>query len=111
MEEHIVREGNDLVSGADGEKIGCHMSQKGRNKGLIFIREICQRKRRSPGVMVTSPLVGSSCPERIFRKVDFPAPLAPISHINVFLCDVSLKSYHKSGKKQTKRGTGHKHMI
>lgn len=44
MEEHIVREGNDLVSGADGEKIGCHMSQKGRNKGLIFIREICQRK-------------------------------------------------------------------
>ena len=30
------------------------------------------------GVMVISPLVVSSCPERIFRKVDFPAPLAPI---------------------------------
>ena len=39
----------------------------------------CSRKeRRWPGVMVTSPFVGSSWPDRIFRKVDFPAPLAPI---------------------------------
>ena len=27
--------------------------------------------------MDTVPLVGSSWPERIFRKVDLPAPLAP----------------------------------
>ena len=32
-----------------------------------------------PGVMITSPLVGSSCPDRIRKKVDFPAPLAPMS--------------------------------
>ena len=30
------------------------------------------------GVMLISPLVVSSCPERIFKNVDFPAPLAPM---------------------------------
>ena len=30
------------------------------------------------GRMETSPEVGSSSPERIFRKVDLPAPLAPM---------------------------------
>ena len=32
--------------------------------------------------MVTSPLLGSSWPERIFKKVDLPAPLAPMSELN-----------------------------
>ena len=32
----------------------------------------------SPGVMMTSPLSASISPERIFMKVDLPAPLAPM---------------------------------
>ena len=35
-------------------------------------------ERRSPGPSVTLPFVGSSSPEITFRKVDLPAPLAPI---------------------------------
>ena len=30
------------------------------------------------GARTTDPLVGSSSPERILIKVDFPAPLAPM---------------------------------
>ncbi len=33
---------------------------------------------RSPGVMTTSPVVGSSSPESTFRKVDLPVPFAPM---------------------------------
>ena len=33
---------------------------------------------RTLGSRDTSPEVGSSWPERIFRKVDLPAPLAPM---------------------------------
>ena len=36
-------------------------------------------ERRWPGVMKTSPLVVSRSPDRIFKKVDLPAPLAPIT--------------------------------
>ena len=32
----------------------------------------------SAGGTVTEPVVGSSSPERIFRKVDLPAPFAPM---------------------------------
>ena len=34
---------------------------------------------RLPGSMLTLPCCGSISPERIFRKVDLPAPLAPIT--------------------------------
>ena len=34
---------------------------------------------RSPGVTATSPAVESISPESIFKNVDFPEPLAPIS--------------------------------
>ena len=33
---------------------------------------------RSPGVISTEPLLGSISPLNIFKKVDLPAPLAPI---------------------------------
>ena len=32
----------------------------------------------TPGVKATEPVEGSISPETIFKKVDFPAPLAPI---------------------------------
>ena len=35
-------------------------------------------KSGTPGFSETSPVVGSKSPERILRKVDFPAPFAPI---------------------------------
>src|SRR5258708_5579390 len=35
--------------------------------------------RRRPGEISILPFVGSISPESIFRKVDFPAPLAPIT--------------------------------
>ena len=45
----------------------------------IYLKWSCCRKdRRCPGVITISPLVGSSCPDKIFKKVDLPAPLAPI---------------------------------
>jgi hypothetical protein len=34
---------------------------------------------RKPGATETVPELGSSAPDRTFKKVDFPAPLAPSS--------------------------------
>ena len=39
----------------------------------------CRNDRRCPGVMTMSPLVGSNCPDKIFKKVDLPAPFSPRS--------------------------------
>ena len=50
----------------------------------------CRKDRRCPGVMTMSPLVGSNCPERIFKNVDFPAPFCTDQSITVAFCKLDI---------------------